>query len=167
MMDMQEVKARKPHSVAAQTLQDHDTHDSQEVDPSVQTAPLLHGNDSEQHERRRHGKHVKSWVQFVLDRVWSAAFLAVASFGLHEAQFVHEVLYAPEANRVYVHAGIGSATLVVFIGCYIELYRSLLLGERVSYATAKTSTHAMLCAMVATGVWYEQRIDCLAVPIAS
>lgn len=169
MMEMQDVKARKPHSAAAAAA---DELPVEELDPSVQTAPLLSERNSsssvndrldqhhQQQQRRRHSKNVKSWVQYVLDRVWSAAFLAVASFGLYEAQFVHEVLYAPEANRAWVNAGIFCATLVVLFGCYIELYRSMLLGEKVSYETAKTSTHGMLASMLLTGATYVAAFVC-------
>lgn len=152
MMDMQEVKARKPHSAAAangSSALPQPAIGEEELDPSVQSAPLL----SESERRKRHDKSVKSWVQAVLDRVWSAAFLGVAGFGLHEAQFVHELLYAREARRAWVHAGIFAASLVVFFGSYIELYRSMLLREKVSYETARTSTHAMLASMVASGIW--------------
>lgn len=159
MMDMQEVKARRPHGKQPTSNDDSADADQQhveELDPSVQTAPLLAANGSELDARgraRKHNKQVGSWIQYVLDRVWSVLFLGVACFGLHEAQFVHEVLYAPEAHRPWVNLGIFFSTLVVLFGSYIELYRSMLLGETVSYEKAKTSTHAMLFSMVAAGLW--------------
>lgn len=161
MMDMQEIKARKPHAGATSdnTLPVATAvPEEEELDPSVQSAPLL----DEHARRRRHDKNVRSWVQAVLDRVWSAAFLAVAGFGLHEAQFVHELLYAREAKRAWVHAGIGCASLVVLFGSYIELYRSMLLREKVSYETARTSTHGMLVSMLAAGVWCVEWCICVA-----
>ncbi|TYZ62850.1 hypothetical protein PybrP1_003579 [[Pythium] brassicae (nom. inval.)] len=152
MMDMQEIKARKPHAGAPNNAPSvaAAAEEKEEIDPSVPSAPLL----DEHARRRRHDKNVGSWVQTILDRVWSAAFLAVAGFGLHEAQFVHELLYAREARRAWVHAGIGCASLVVLFGSYIELYRSMLLREKVSYETARTSTHGMLASMVAAGVCF-------------
>lgn len=158
MMDMQEIKARRPHAQQSPATPgvDDSAEPIEELDPSVQTAPLLAANGSELDSRgraRKHQKQVGSWIQYVLDRVWSVAFLSVACFGLHEAQFIHEVLYAPEAHRVWVNLGIFFSTLVVLFGSYIELYRSMLLGEKVSYEKAKTSTHAMLFSMCAAGIW--------------
>lgn len=144
-MEMQEMKERKAHAKQVQADEEH----SEEVDPSVQTAPLL----SEQDPRGR-TKHAPSWLRYILDRVWSAIFFSIACFGLYEAQFVHEVLYAPEAHRGSVNLGIFFSTLVVLFGSYIELYRSMVLGEKVSYDTAKTSTHAMLFSMCAAALWY-------------
>lgn len=158
MMDMQEIKARRPHlqQPPATPGADDSAESIEELDPSVQTAPLLAANGSELDSRgraRKHQKQVGSWIQYVLDRVWSVTFLSIACFGLHEAQFVHEVLYAPEAHRAWVNLGIFFSTLVVLFGSYIEIYRSMLLGEKVSYEKAKTSTHAMLFSMCAAGIW--------------
>ncbi|GAB9477359.1 hypothetical protein Gpo141_00014424 [Globisporangium polare] len=155
MMDMQEIKARRPHAQQPPTPGADDN--GEELDPSVQTAPLLAANGSELDSRgraRKNQKQVGSWIQYVLDRVWSVVFLGVACFGLHEAQFVHEVLYAPEAHRAWVNLGIFFSTLVVLFGSYIELYRSMVLGEKVSYEKAKTSTHAMLFSMCAAGLCF-------------
>jgi hypothetical protein len=41
----------------------------------------------------------------------------------------------------------------VLFGCYIEVYRNLILGEKVSYETAKSATHGMLFSMVLAGIW--------------
>ncbi|KAF1325945.1 hypothetical protein FI667_g8822, partial [Globisporangium splendens] len=150
MMDMQEVKPRKAHARRDDDggVQEDSEHIG-EVDPSVQTAPLLSDADP-----RGRSRATPFWLQYVLDRVWSAIFFGVACVGLYEAQFVHEVLYAPEAHRAYVNLGILFSTLVVLFGSYIELYRSMILGEKVRYENAKTSTHAMLFSMCAAGVCF-------------
>lgn len=43
---------------------------------------------------------------------------------------------------------------MVLFGCYIELYRSMLQGEKFSYESAKPSTHSMLAFMLLTGATY-------------
>ncbi|CAI5742857.1 unnamed protein product [Peronospora destructor] len=94
----------------------------------------------------------ESWVRFVMDRLWSLTFLSVACLGLYEADFVSALLHASHANRNFVHLGILFGTLLGLFGCYIEVYRSLILGERVHYDNAKTATHGMLVSIMASGV---------------
>jgi hypothetical protein len=147
MMDMQEIKERR-RPVAGDATAASDV--QEEVDPSVPpTAPFLNGPTV----RRRQRSSIEVGIKYVFDRLWSLAFFTVACFGLHETQFVHEVLYARHANRTFVMLFIASSTLVVLFGCYIEVYRNLILGEKVSYETAKSATHGMLFSMVLAGIW--------------
>ncbi|KAG7385019.1 hypothetical protein PHYPSEUDO_002031 [Phytophthora pseudosyringae] len=138
MMHMQEVKERRPHS---QRNADDDEDEAQqtETDPMVADAPAPRRSQPE------------SWLRFVMDKIWSVTFLSVACLGLYEANFVPELLHAPGANRTFVHLGIFFGTLLGVFGCYIEVYRSMILGERVHYESAKTATHAMLASMLASG----------------
>uniref|UniRef100_M4BMW0 Transmembrane protein 107 n=1 Tax=Hyaloperonospora arabidopsidis (strain Emoy2) TaxID=559515 RepID=M4BMW0_HYAAE len=87
-----------------------------------------------------------------MDKLWSLVFLTVASLGLYEAQFVSEIVHAPHANRNFVHLGILFGTLLAVFGGYIEVYRSVLLGEHVKYESVKTATHGMLASMLASGL---------------
>jgi hypothetical protein len=121
--------------------------DVSETDPMVPDAP----EDSDFSRGLR--KSPSSWLTFVTDRVWPAVFLTVACLGLHEAGFVHEVLRSPAANRAFVHLALAFSSVVVLVGAYVEVYRSMICGERVSYATARTSTHCMLAFMALSGVW--------------
>ncbi|OWZ00479.1 putative membrane protein [Phytophthora megakarya] len=134
MMDMQEVKERRPHSVEEDNEQEQ-----KEADPMVPNVSTPQRSLPE------------SWLTFVLDRIWAVAFLTVASFGLYEAHFVSDLLHAPHANRTFVHLGIFFGTLLGLFGCYIEVYRSMILGEQVHYESAKTATHGMLVSMLASG----------------
>lgn len=146
MMTMeQEVTPRRPHSARVGDSDDADELMDKETDPMVSAAP----NSS-----ARRAQQAESWVQFVLDRIWSLAFLGVASLGLYEAEFVPELLQAPHARREFVHLGVLFASLLGLFGAYIEVYRGMILGERVHYATAKTATHGMLASMLASGFWY-------------
>lgn len=145
-MEMQEVKERK-RKTPAQDAQEPAAGDSEDVtDPTV---PALGGA-----RKAKGGKSGGTWLGYIMDRLWSLVFFTVASLGLYEMHFVQEVLYAPEANRRFVHLGIFCCTLVVLFGCYIEIYRSMLLHEKVRYENAKSSTHGMLASIIATGVWY-------------
>lgn len=145
-MEMQEVKERK-RKTPAQDVQEPTAGDDEDVtDPTV---PALGGT-----RKAKGSKSGGTWLGYIMDRLWSLVFFTVASLGLYEMHFVQEVLYAPEANRTFVHLGIFCCTLVVLFGCYIEIYRSMLLHEKVRYENAKSSTHGMLASIIATGVWY-------------
>jgi hypothetical protein len=136
MMHIQEIKERRPHPAG-------DDEDAQETE----TDPMVPDVAS---PRR---PHPESWLRFVLDRVWSMAFLSVAVLGLYEADFFPQLLRAPHAHRGFVHLGVFFASLLGLFGCYIELYRGVVRGERVHYESAKTATHGMLVSMLASGVW--------------
>lgn len=144
-MEMQEIKERKRPAAAAAAVRE------EEVDPNVQaTAPLM-GGDGSAGSRRR--SSIEVGLRYVADRFWSGVFFLVACLGLYEVQFVHEVLYARHADRTFVNLFIAFSTLVVLFGSYIEVYRNLYLGEKVSYENAKSSTHGMLISMVLAGLW--------------
>ena len=106
------------------------------------------------HATLRQRSMPESWVRFAMDKLWSLVFLTVASLGLYEAQFVSEIVHAPHANRNFVHLGILFGTLLAVFGGYIEVYRSVFLGEHVKYESVKTATHGMLASMLASGLWY-------------
>lgn len=134
MMEMQEVKERRPHS------QRHEEEEETfETDPMVSGLPTARRSQPE------------SWVQLVMDKIWSVVFLTVACLGLYEADFVPQLLHAPHANRSFVHLGILFATLLGAFGAYIEVYRSMIRGENVNYESAKTATHGMLVSMLLSG----------------
>ncbi|KAG6948045.1 hypothetical protein JG688_00015270 [Phytophthora aleatoria] len=137
MMDMQEVKERRPR--LQRNGDDDDDTEQTETDPMVPDTPTPRRSQPE------------TWVRFVMDKIWSVAFLAVACLGLYEADFVSDLLHAPHANRSLVHLGIFFGTLLGVFGCYIEVYRSMILGEHVHYESAKTATHGMLVSMLASG----------------
>ncbi|EEY69681.1 uncharacterized protein PITG_19299 [Phytophthora infestans T30-4] len=137
MMDMQEIKERHPRS--QRNGDDEGETDHAETDPMVSNTPAPRRSQPE------------IWVRFVMDKIWSVAFFSVACLGLYEADFVSDLLHAPHANRSFVHLGILFGTLLGVFGCYIEVYRSMILGERVHYETAKTATHGMLVSVLASG----------------
>ncbi|RLN61702.1 hypothetical protein BBJ29_009927 [Phytophthora kernoviae] len=139
MMEMQDVKERRPHSQRAAG----GTQDGEETE----TDPMV---PSMREERR---SKPETWLRFIVDRIWPGVFLVVACLGLYEAGFVSDVLHSPRANRSFVHLGILFGTLLGLFGCYIEVYRSMILGEQVSYTTAKTATHGMLVSMMASGLF--------------
>ncbi|KAL4163912.1 hypothetical protein KRP22_004539 [Phytophthora ramorum] len=139
MMHMQEVKERRPHAQRTAAESDEQT-ENIETDPMVPHA-----------RSGRRAQAAESWVRFVLDRIWSLTFLTVASLGLYEADFVPQLLHASHAHRSFVHLGILFGTLLGVFGTYIEVYRSMILGENVHYESAKTATHGMLASMVASG----------------
>ncbi|KAG6616668.1 uncharacterized protein IUM83_13041 [Phytophthora cinnamomi] len=141
MMRMeQEVTARRPLSARAGEDDDAEGLQDAETDPMVAAAPSA-----------RRAQLAESWLQLVLDRIWSLTFLAVASLGLYEADFVPQLLHAPHARRGFVHLGVLFGSLLGLFGGYIEVYRGVVLGERVHYKTAKTATHGMLASMLASG----------------
>ncbi|KAI9919427.1 hypothetical protein PsorP6_017489 [Peronosclerospora sorghi] len=142
MMHMQEVKARRP--ISRDTIEDDDDAAETETDPMV-SFPKFEPTRTLQAD---------SWVRFVMDKIWSLAFLSVACLGLYEAEFIPELLHAPNANRIFVHVGILFGTLLGVFGCYIEVYRRVILGERVHYEAVKTATHGMLLSMLASGVCF-------------
>lgn len=142
MMDMQEVKARRG------ALQE-DAQDA--ADDGVETEPMIPAEPDDDVRGLR--KPPKSWLTLVTERVWPCIFLGVATMGLYEADFVHEVLHSPLVNRSFLNLGVGFASLVMGVAAYIEVYRSLIRGEKVSYATARTSTHFMLIGMLLSGLW--------------
>ncbi|RLN59628.1 hypothetical protein BBJ29_002221 [Phytophthora kernoviae] len=94
----------------------------------------------------------ETWLRFITDRIWPGVFLVVACLGLYEADFVSDVLHSLHANRSFVHLGILFGTLLGLFGCYVEVYRSMILGEQVSYTPAKTATHGMLVPMLTSGL---------------
>ncbi|RLN57547.1 hypothetical protein BBJ28_00001646 [Nothophytophthora sp. Chile5] len=143
MMEMQDVKERRPHSLRSA--------DPAEDALETETDPMVPPDAPSLQSRRR--STPESWLRFVFDRIWAVAFLAAASLGLYEADFFREVLHSPLANRGFVHLGVLFASLLVLFGGYIEVYRSMVLGEQVSYATARTATHGMLVSMAASGLW--------------
>lgn len=141
MMEMQEVKERRAAGMEAPA-------DARETDPMVPEAP--ESSDLARGLR----KAPRSWLSLVSERVWPAVFLTVASLGLHEADFLGLVLRSPLANRPAVHLALALSSVVVLLGAYIEVYRSMICGERVSYETARSSTHAMLAFMLLSGAWW-------------
>ncbi|DAZ94579.1 TPA: hypothetical protein N0F65_004339 [Lagenidium giganteum] len=141
MMDMQEVTERR-------RLKDDYDEERKEVDPSVNGSPEA---EMAAARKRRSGG---SWLRYVTDRVWPTIFLTVATFGLHEAKFVQELLYSHVANRTFVNLGIFFSTSVMLFASYIEVYRSMLLGDHVRYENAKTSTHGMLVSMIAASICF-------------
>lgn len=147
MMEMRDAKERPLRRGIQHGGAEDAAGDVAETDPMVPDAP------EESDFSRGLRKPPQSWLTFVTDRIWPVAFLSVASLGLHEAGFVHEILYSPVANRAFIHLALAFASLVVLVGSYVEVYRSMICGERVSYATARTSTHCMLAFMALSGVW--------------
>ncbi|CAH0479293.1 unnamed protein product [Peronospora belbahrii] len=137
MMHMQEVRERRLFS--QHIREDEKDQEQTEMDPILSNALPIRRSQPE------------SWVRFVMDKTWSFTFLIVASFGLYEANFLSDLLYAPHANRRLIHLGILFGTLLGGFGCYIEVYRSMVLGERVHYDNAKTATHGMLVSMLLSG----------------
>ncbi|CAH0493850.1 unnamed protein product [Peronospora farinosa] len=133
-MHLQEIKMRR-----SVEMDDHDQNQSETDSILLDSTPLPRVQP-------------ESWVRFVMDKIWSLTFLSVACFGLYEVNFVSDLLHASHANRNFVHLGILFGTLLGLFGGYIEVYRSMILGERVHYANAKTATHGMLVSIMASGI---------------
>ncbi|TMW59165.1 hypothetical protein Poli38472_007310 [Pythium oligandrum] len=146
MMDMQEIKERK--RARPQGNEHEEAEAEAEVDPSV---PLVDATGRRIKSKR---SSIEKGIQYVVDRFWPTVFLTLASVGLYELRFVHALLYASHANRLFVNLFILCSTLVVLFGSYIEVYRNLYMKEKVSYETAKTSTHGMLLCMVLAGLFF-------------
>lgn len=137
-MSMQEIKERHPRSQRMD--EDNEETGKMETDPMVSNVSM---------PRR---SHLTSWVRVVMDKIWSIVLVVVASLGVYEADFVPDILRAPTANRSFVHLSIFFGTLVGVFACYIEVYRSMIRGEHVRYASAKTATHGMLVFTLASGL---------------
>ncbi|KAJ0396896.1 hypothetical protein P43SY_000162 [Pythium insidiosum] len=148
MMDMQEIKERKPHNAHQEPS---DRQHEEEVDPEVPVSTPLMASGA---AARRQRSSLEVGIKFVTDRFWPTVFFTVAAVGLYEARFVQRVLYSDHANRLFVNLFIFCASMVMLFGSYIELYRNFFLGEKVTYEKAKTSTHGMLLFMFLAGVCF-------------
>ena len=91
-------------------------------------------------------------LSFIARKLVAFLFFISASFGLHEVNFVNECLYSPYVNRMWFNLGLFFSSSVMLFASYIEVYRSAILNEKVSYETAKTSTHGMLISLIGAGI---------------
>jgi hypothetical protein len=122
----------------------------QEIDPTVASSAPLEQEDDRGHGTRG-SRRSDSWIRFISDRIWPSLFFIAGLFGLHEGNFLQILLYSKQVNRSWIHGGVFFSTLCVLFGSYIEVYRNMILGEKVHYETAKTSTHGMLMSIVLAG----------------
>ena len=120
-------------------------HQRKKKDVAEQDPSLHDSNDREEEEDR---------LSFIARKLIACLFFIAAAFGLHEVNFVNECLYSPYVNRTWLNSGLFFSSLVMLFASYIEVYRSVILNEKVSYETAKTSTHGMLISLIGAGVRY-------------
>jgi len=79
---------------------------------------------------------------------WAVATLVLSLYALHHLDFVRVLLTSAAVHRGWLNFALAQIAALLMVAGHLELWRGAVLGEQLSYASARTTTHAMLALLM-------------------